>query len=146
MENSKYYTPEKEEFHIGFEYFVRVTKDDDLWVKCTLLADNIDVNYDRIVNSPEMIKVKCLDREDIESLGWVLANELFYFDLKGVIEKDSEYFLGAHFVPFPDYEMRFSVDDSHLIILDFNRDIVFQGTIKNKSELRRLMKQLNITK
>ena len=84
----KYYQPEIEEFHVGFEYYMPLLKEDEegnlyqdkyilhIWTeKCSMEnyfnVDYIDNSTTKIISVPDILKVKLLDREDIESLGWV---------------------------------------------------------------------------
>ena len=68
----KYYTPEIEEFHVGFEYEVNYGK--DRWVKEGLhyAPQVVTLPYKNLEN----IRVKHLDREDIESLGFGKINDI----------------------------------------------------------------------
>jgi hypothetical protein len=74
----------------------------------------------------ELPRVKYLDREDIESLGFKCMGGNWYHDNKAYqiigTWESIEVSRGQH-----EY-----------------RDVLFKGTIKNKSELKRLLKQLNI--
>ena len=70
---SKYYTPKIEEFHVGFEYealFTDKKKEPNLrWVKM-----NEPFQFKRLYEWLELpepgLRVKYLDKEDIESLGF----------------------------------------------------------------------------
>ena len=139
---NKYYTPEIEEFCVGFkgeiEYnhrFVDFTVDfDPINQTMSLVCDSEP--YCCII-TPDIfdkkVRVKHLDREDIEELGWVNEEGLTKQYYK---TKDKEYRLRFHLKN----EIRvFKVDE-------YTVDIkLFQGAIKNKSELKRLMKQLGIS-
>lgn len=131
MENN-YYTPSIEEFHIGFEYkeYQFLTKD---WktVKCEFIKPDTTID-------PKWFKVKYLDKEDIESLGWKFEKEhagleQLSFSINGPIYEDILY-------------MDFDLDSKYMRIAWLGEgDITrFSGTIKNKSELKRLLKQLEI--
>ena len=118
---SQYYTPEIEEFHNGFEFewfdnqFKKqsfgITTDDDL----EIIEDEI---------RERKIRVKYLDREDVESFGW------------NQIEYDS-YKLGSFIFEFNNQYKTF-------IYLENNNENVFVGNIKNKSELQKIMIQTGI--
>ncbi len=115
MEN-KYYTPNLEEFSFNFEYEYRTTTDDEYgshptvteWTARTITSDSFVPNDERITDIYDIeygyveVKVKYLDRSDIEELGFVLQSE-------GMLEKE-----------------------------------VNSVTIKNKSELKKLLKQLGL--
>jgi len=145
MEN-KYYTPKIEEFCVGFEYEVNGLegiwdngKEERKWVH-TSIDDNIHQLFaetKRLKEEPQNIRVKYLDKEDIESLGWECIKQHpgttnFYFER-------NEYSL--------DFDPEFG-DKWNLRIYDGkdyeNEFNYFSGIIKNKSELEKLMKQLNI--
>jgi hypothetical protein len=72
MEN-KYYTPAIEEFHVGFEYEILHNNE---WKKTSVFNNSCggDIIFEiknmghwDVVSKP---RVKYLDKEDIESLGW----------------------------------------------------------------------------
>jgi hypothetical protein len=132
MEN-KYYTPTIEEFHVGFEYEVLAGTD---WVNTQIHVENITLNMDRVINHIETCRVKCLNREDIESLGWDhnldLPSRYEYKDYVLYNFNNSNIFTIKIKRSFVKYEQKFT---------DF--DVLFEGTIKNKSELIKLMQQLN---
>ncbi len=82
-------------------------------------------------------RVKYLDREDIESLGW---------EYKETTEGKYDYFwdkgTGKHSILYSETQKRCLVTiRDEVRKKDFT---VFVGTIKNKSELKRLLKQLGI--
>lgn len=137
MEENKYYTPEIEEFRIGFEYeFYNPEKG---WVK-----SNIDETSDLFIKSLELqenfIRVKYLDIEDIEELNFVKNSWS---------EEDQLLFEKGWFI------LTLIPSNNRLIITDKNRSVsstdgkyyhymLFDGNIKNKSELKVLIKQLGI--
>lgn len=147
MEN-KYYRPALEEFHVGFEYeiWTKVLVRDDFWgfkVNKYMFTEKyltqaffhhnlfLDLQEDKI-------RVKCFDQSDIESFGWKQEFDMTAY----ILNSDS-----GGFQLYDEY------DDSegkgkYITIYDKegNADVIFKGYIKNKSEFRRLMKQLNITK
>lgn len=141
MELDKYYTPEIEEFHIGFKYEYKsdfymeiLNKTSGDWRKeeCYFLVDSdgeSELNDIEKLIQNKNIRVKYLDKEDIESLGfkkisnnWWSTN--LYSDGHQLLKINNNYEIsyGRHEV----------------------RDILFSGNIKNKSELKKLMKQLKI--
>jgi hypothetical protein len=149
---SKYYTPTIEEFHVGFEYEYQ----DMLpsggavdWVKDTFKAND---NLESILESNDwydLPRVKYLDREDIESFGFTDYKKAVcaWYKLEGKWE-DSFCTYGywtklrllhcarenESGIKIMAYEHSFSEEET----------ILFQGQIKNKSELKRLLKQLKI--
>ena len=79
----KYYTPELEEFHVGFEYYITThpvsMEEFSPYVKAEFDHNTFEREFDIDTDSsgeiikigvPSCIKVKYLDREDIESLGF----------------------------------------------------------------------------
>ena len=145
----KYYTPTIEEFHVGFEFEVNYT--DEGWVKeifCSGKGRNIDSvsKLKAFLGSAkfeEAYRVKYLDREDIESLGFVGRNpernnkSSDYFKMKapGTISYWTEI----------DLDFRWGFKDVSIRGVRGNEDdYLFRGTIKNKSELKKLLKMLNI--
>lgn len=138
----KYYTPTIEEFHVGFEYEQYMISsiidgEKSKWVEKKIqeledlmecdnslaLEGNIDAKYCR---------VKLLDIEDIESLGWV-----FYYqnsNLKRYTYEKLPYRISVNFIkPFT------TVD-----IYTNDSEMVNSIRIKNKSELCKLLIQLRI--
>lgn len=154
MEIKKYYTPTIEEFHVGFEY--EKLWYDDSWSKEILEeweiyapnlgpresgSSSLEDIFDYLKHNN--IRVKYLDKEDIESLGWKLGilrlfnKELTVFGS----EKYPNYVLTT---PIEVYEKTHIIDISRVESIGKGLSRVFRGTIKNKSELKRLMKQLSI--
>lgn len=139
----KYYKPSIEEFNIGFEYEKEEYQYYDLNICNTYWEKEIFDIDDRLENTLEdllfnKIRVKYLDREDIESLGW---KQLFDSREHGEYKKELKNNRRCHI----------RVNEKFIWIglgtngLDFERyDTVFKGTIKNKSELKVLLKQLGI--
>lgn len=134
MEDSKYYTPYVEEFHQGFDYEIEITK----WTNGGKEKEWQQLTYNISYNLPygTTCRVKYLDKEDIESLGWKEGT----FKLK---TRTLDIF------GFKDYIIT-SISTNHIIDISLMSELepvltrVFRGTIKNKSELKKLMKQLGI--
>ena len=160
----KYYRPDITEFFVGFEYesyelYFRPGDEWDqgtpMWIKRTVLDLNqeqfsgenhkykaiyhvsINNRYEKHVDWNKNIRVKYLDKEDIESLGFKFIKQHPGMEQMD-FEKD-EYFLdydpdfkGKHF-------LRIYTGNSQDEEFNF-----FSGFIRNKSELKRLLIQLNI--
>lgn len=150
MEN-KYYTPKIEEFHIGFEFETKstaISHNEDgtakemIWEKDVIdildlsgKTSNYDYqnNFDDVIDylKDGLVRVKYLDKEDIESL---LGKEI----------KENEWHIDRKFrMVFSEQNLKnnlylelFSNDDFYFSCFSF--------TIKNKSELKKLLKQLGI--
>jgi len=171
---NKFYTPEIEELHIGFEVQkqmqeliskelnnklelkLRFNSDyemnhDATFANYTITANDIR-NYDL---NPHVLKteirVKYLDREDLESIGWIKTEKEFnptFNDNVFFIEKQIENGLNKT------YRLRL-FDDFVINIFLFEKisrksqwleSICLLNLIqvKNKSELQKIMKMLNI--
>jgi hypothetical protein len=153
MEN-KYYTPEIEELHVGFEVEkqnqeligIEIKKKFDL----KMLKIDYEMNHNstfknHFINSTDIsiyelnphllkteIRVKHLDREDIESLGWVFSHS---FNMGSVYDV---YKAHGCILEFYDKSNSISIDGQGF------KPSVIGLTIKNKSELKKLMQMLNI--
>lgn len=132
---SKYYTPAIEEFHIGFEFEYKSKNDDwdkidyDNWMHpredkylkhCTESELLRSFNFiDQCIKRNEL-RVKYLDGEDISNSNWIDG----YLGIIEILE----------------------YRNTGTVLKITNRDgiVVFYGVIKNKSELKRLLQQLNI--
>lgn len=137
---SKYYTPSIEEFHIGFEYEYDGT---GYGVYYRLRVDNIDSFY-RVKDDIEFgdVRVKYLDKEDIESLGFICkyeANSMYYTYKESVSLFNSGVWT-LKLINWP------SEDNIRLTISDASVDdeVIFRGKIRNKSELIKILKQLGV--
>lgn len=121
----KYYTPELEEFHVGFEYEMRVENE---W-----FYRNVIPQWDGLKSmiKENSIRVKYLDREDIESFGFKQDHN--HNDVR------FGYNDGSARIEHTPYQNRVQ-------IYQWGReeDTVSGITIKNKSELKKLLKQLDI--
>jgi hypothetical protein len=135
----KYYTPEISEFHVGFEYEYAFNKNlhGIGWKKAVIEEDfatppivNDIMNHD--------IRVKHLDREDIEGLGFEVASG-FYEDGDVQIHYWNNQSLTLLSV-YHNGDIRISGGANN----EEPRFLFFHGKIKNKSELKRLMVQLGI--
>jgi len=136
MEN-KYYTPTIEEFHVGLEYENCNNGKWDKGYSCRLEhgRDGIHISVpsaDPAFYDPRYVRVKLLDREDIESLGWKFSSKGNIFNTFLL----SNYWLGFNF------------NTDNLVITNGKvyeeERFYFDGKIKNKSELQKLMIQLGI--
>ena len=131
-----YYTPSIEEFRVGFEYEEQYNKDVPFFPE-VVEADQDDYpDYDLLSNlkwkcQEKEVRVKYLDKEDIESLGLTVEQKPIASFNKG------------------DCWIK---DKNNTVLFDwfsedFKENIEFNSvyfTVKNKSELKKLMQQLNI--
>lgn len=70
MTENKYYVPAIEEFHIGFEYEMHF--EDTGWEGSIYSVTHVNLNSMSNWIKQNRIRVKCLDRKDIESFGYNL--------------------------------------------------------------------------
>jgi hypothetical protein len=131
MEDKKYYIPEIEEFHYGFifEYF----NGQEYEKRISSLEGPFRNNPTKFFDSEkDKFRVKYLDKEDIESLGFKFVKE----------DKFSKYF------KFQNFKLQTVENGTHgIYIAELDEDghtLVFRGIIKNKSELKRILKQIGI--
>lgn len=123
----KYYTPEIEDFYVGFEF--EENQIDSNWKSYgwEKKVVTVDFNFKSTSEYIGLCRVKYLDKSDIESLGWKLKTDLYVKDnLTLQVHKDS--------ITIKYYD-------------NFNNELrtkVEQINIKNKSELIKLLKQLGI--
>ncbi len=175
MEN-KYYTPEIEEFHVGFECehnTMTITpamfdfspngevkklydKSEEIWEKKTwepednFLWFNIRVDAEgcKTFSTPDNIRVKYLDREDIESLGFEFKGKA----LRSFFEMECQFDL-------PDTDsfwcktLKIQLDEKHrtvkiegYIASACEEETLFTGSCKNKSELKKILKMVGYQK
>lgn len=128
----KYYTPTIEEFHTGFEY--EYLQPGGAWAKHNLdgnpiIQCELDEYADDLMKLAHAItRVKYLKKEDIESFGWKFYwnhhSELI-FQLNG-------------------WTLTYNTE-AHKVQLNKDDAVYIQKLIiKNKSEFKKLMKQLEI--
>lgn len=132
-DNNKYYIPEIEEFHVGFEFQLDPYEINEWKEKIITDRDAYQFKLFKKFCKKENVRVKYLDKEDIESLGWKGYKDMFVFE----------------------GEISFSLEITgvnHYLISQYKKApenigvSIFWGRVKNKSELKKLMQQLNIKK
>jgi hypothetical protein len=141
MENNKYYTPTIEDIYIGFEYEYLNSK--EIWVKSNDFSNEYMYEdsplygvYKDIEN--EKIRVKYLDKEDIETEGFELVDE-------GEYQVDSYYSKKVDKVQAViEYRVRLWSDSWVNIWSEDTGSTYFGGTIKNKSEFKRILKMIGV--
>jgi hypothetical protein len=131
----KYYTPGIEEFHVGFEYeringttweTAKINQHDF----SSLLSYKDEENeFDEINKKIREVRVKYLDKEDIESLGFILKYDK---------NNHHTYHSGGYAITHCILDNK--VDIYYMDGSEFVNGIV----IKNLSELKIILKQLNI--
>jgi hypothetical protein len=142
--DNKYYTPSLAEFHACFRFETVSAKS---WQDGPVFNPNIgwyvtDVNYlgfnlDKIEKAIQnnSVRVKYLDTQDIEELGWE--------EEKG----DGLFYIGTEFTLLKTEhdQNRVVITKLHPRIVDFDR-VVFDGEIKNYNELKFIMNKVGIFK
>lgn len=157
---NKYYQPKIEEFCVGFEYEYQ---EKDGWKKTEIfessftsgstgLNEYIDNDFNFICENIDCgnIRVKHLDREDIESENWAFE-KVIYEDDNGndlfsdgfIFRQDSEHWFELVFI---DKTTVFIQKKWYKNSVSQMCRTVFYGTILNKSRLKLVMVMLNIEK
>ena len=134
---SKYYKPEIEEFHVGFEYEVEDLGDDGrtrVWRPQVFEGEETRTYFIEELENHEM-RVKYLDKSDLESLGFYLQ----YPDLSSspFINKDI----------YKDNACIIDIRSNNMVSItkcNYPNTSTLGFKIKNKSELKKLLKQLGI--
>ena len=130
MEN-KYYLPKIEELHIGFECEIDQSEINKnfKWCEYVIGTDYENITIARAVSEVNKngIRVKYLDRQDIESFG-------FKF------EKDDEYAGEYYFSKENSIIGKFLTEDKKYNIEMFSTYFI----VKNKSEFKKLLMQLDL--
>ena len=150
-QRDKYYTPDIKEFRVGFEYEYAILNNGEIkWIKDSfgkIVRSMIELEF---LEKDKNIRVKYLDKQDIEELGWTAI---------GKIDDDGSYII-PYFSKLNKYRL-YPYGKNRIMIVRPKLDIpkgmkvgiikdceieesMFDGTIKNKSELEVLMKQLGI--
>ena len=148
MEENKYYIPSIEEFHVGFEcemldHDFQGQSDGGEWKKRAFDRSTLMDTLQHWKHFQDY-RVKYLDRQDIEECGWEYSSKTIdiWFKKEGMFHAIS----GGH--KFTELKLHYGITD-HCLFIDayFGGDHegrLFEGVIKNKSELKRVMKMLCI--
>lgn len=165
MENeNKYYTPTIEEFHVGFEYEFRPIHPNGVisflrkefvfnneWIPDTLGSPRTreelltyfydtpnDMTFVEHYIKGNAVRVKCLDREDVEILGWILI----HID---TTRGDKETYCMVYDGDVTDWRLErdFTLKEN-VLIHNAKTNRGFNGTIKNKSELKMILKMIGV--
>ena len=149
MKESRYYHPNQEEFHLGFRYQVFEEDWDSgdlIWKSKTFpespelcssengKPDLVECFYQKFEDA-EYCRVKYLDRDDIEELGWVRNKE------------DDRYYHTCFEIG--DYSLYFESNEEVVItafhprVEEFSK-VVFYGQVNNYNELKKIMSMIGI--
>lgn len=162
-EENKYYTPEIEEFHVGFNYqfktYIAGNINNPEWITTTWGANStfsdqgfniIDIRDNHIVVvEAKDIRVKHLDREDIEDCGFKSIGTTIddWYELKisrpGIMTAHTN----RRFVLRHDFRTNQGVviDAYDYESGDSGENTIHRGTCKNKSEFKKLLIKIGIT-
>lgn len=158
MNDKKYYTPTIEEFHVGFEFEIKCFYDGSEFEP--FIQDNLEppmishgsgfCPFEHALSEGH-IRVKLLDREDIESLG------LKFIGCELEEDRRTCKFPIIYEVRKRDTDNIFDLGKAEITLVNISENIynltnyklnparkISGAFIKNKSELKRLMKQLGI--
>lgn len=142
MRENKYYTPTIEEFHIGFEFEKHDERTasyrSDGYIPTNYHKFKYDLKSIRLSQLgthlfEKTIRVKYLDKEDIESLGWKYAQYLDRTTICLNFERSNNWYLNYWFGEIPYVEICRDGYDTGCAL-----------NIKNKSQLKFIMKCLGI--
>ena len=154
--DNKFYTPELEEFHVGFRYEGRYAKYANINFdegKCTVgeWSEWTPTQYGNLDwNLYTEQRVKYLDREDIEELGWLYdgrTTELWF--------TIPDTFVQPFNLLYRAFKLSYNINDNRCMIIGYEwatykdsneGETLFFGRIKNYNELKTLMKQIEIIK
>jgi len=137
-EKDKYYTPKISEFHAGFPYqklskFGRGTWYNRVFVLETNLKDTFKAVNDGI------IRVKLIDKEDIESLGFKA-----YKGMEDHPKYHQSFKNGNYAIKYNMVTNKIRIICLHLGLFTESEDCRFSGILKNKSELINQLKRCQI--
>jgi len=129
---------------------------DSEYFKTELSKENFHLNHDRWLKYIDSIRVKYLDREDIESFGinksvthyHQPASDTYFNAIIGGIKKGH---LTYYLTYIPDQNklqiQLYSKDNESTLMKDGLTPIqVFYGTVENKSELKKVLIQIGVIK
>lgn len=140
----KYYPPDIEEFHVGFEYEHQQDMYDgeesyrsNCYIPFTIGIN--DLKYVKAWVEDDRVRVKYLDLDDIRDLGFEKeAEDKFFMTLRKYL--GDEHYLELHVLKeTPGYYLY--IGESDMDNLGYE-DAKFEGIVKNKSELKKILKQI----
>ena len=136
MEKNKYYTPDIEDLHVGYqcEEYHRYLGDNPYWQKAILEIESNDNHGDALMLDGTY-RTKYLDQEDIESLGWK-CQEYTQNGYNQSYTKDANSESG--------YDLTYCTAWGEKWQIDYCGSGIFWGEIKSINELRKIMKMVGI--
>lgn len=150
IDKNSYYTPSIEGFHVGFEY-ERLSVA-DIWTKLKIQGDDINAALSDYITKG-IIRVKYLDKEDIESFGFseIHGDQRIFFGEVG-FDFFKEITHNMYHIVYHNYKDD-KFDINHHLCIDIHNSTtmktgenasLFKGNILNKSEFAKLLKQLHV--
>lgn len=146
MEDNKFYTPTLEELHIGFICESQFKTINQTWKIKVCDSDLLTIAYNEFEHAEEdepfseQFRVKYLDKEDIESCGFEIAFASDY-----LIEAYTDELIliyssnDALSIRYKDYNL---ATDWNELIENNSKCIVFMGKVRNISELKVILHQI----
>jgi hypothetical protein len=139
----KYYTPSLDEFYVGFEYEVVLPQWYIQEFRNTIVGTNEDLDAINNCIKLNRIFVKYLDKEDIEELGFTCIDD------KTRTMHGFTYSFETHLPKFIGSLINVNFETSKLMIWyghenNYFANKVFYGTVKNKSELKKILLMIGI--
>ena len=140
-EENKYYTPDIEEFHIGFEFesdYILFVNYPNTWTKVTLATPDHDWFWGEYIADavPEEFRVKYLDDEDLKECGF--TRQLGGFQVKDKVNYHHTYHYGGYAIT------RCILNNKLDIYYMDGSELVNGAIVKNKSELKKVLNMLGI--
>ncbi len=149
MEENKYYTPEISEFFVGFEYETIYLK--SVWTKEVLNQMDCGWFFESYINDAVEVefRVKYLDKEDILDLGFTFFgenNETLMSSSVRMYHNDELNLMLGHYYEINQIVIATKDPSKNEVFCKTGQDPNRTGflKIKNKSELQKLLKQLEI--
>jgi hypothetical protein len=152
MEKEKYYKPKATEFHIGFEYEEFCIE----WLNGMFeFYDTFEILEDKLFKG--LIRVKYLDEDDIKSFGFKINETIHFNDERMMFGGQYKVYQldKKHLIYFIGYLHGITKDVNKVIISIYNKETMginecpvylFNGDIKNKSELASVLEMIGIFK
>lgn len=158
---NKYYTPQIEEFKVGFEYevfqkgrppqdgwmYMDAPNTEGEWFKFSWPDPYVGYDLKRLFDSSDDIRVKSLDKQDIEDCGFIVDNRTIDGDIiwstKTIHDKE---YIELALDPLDDNRVTISryYQSKLASSEDYSSNTIFIGYVKNKSQLQDLLSMLNI--
>jgi hypothetical protein len=147
----KYFTPDIEDFYVGYEFETKVYGEDDTWVKCIYSKPTDELfckDSDGNIWVNDSLRVPYLTKEQIEAEGWGFETVLFADDDENDVYSDG---FAKRIDQDHWYEMVLRKDNKIHIVYKWYRNSVAQlwrdiyyGECKDINSFRTIIKLLKI--